>query len=97
MFGLAATVAQFVGPSRPELLGSSGELTLTTTSPIPGEASYEATCESDAEGTEMTLGGNFNMRLEVWEDGDALPPEESLRVRGRVHRDRRPVAGLAPH
>ena len=78
-FGGAALLAQVVGPSRPELLGSSGELTLTTTSPIPGEASFEASCQSDAAGTEMTLTGDLNMRLEVYDDGDAVPADIDAR------------------
>lgn len=72
VFGLAAAVAQFIGPSRPELLDRYGELTLTTTSPMPGEASIEAWCRSDAAGTEMTLSGDINMRLDVWDDGEEL-------------------------
>ena len=78
-FGGAALLAQVAGPSRPELLGRSGQLTLTTTSPIPGEASYEASCQSDAAGTEMTLTGDMNMRLEVYDDGDAVPADIDAR------------------
>jgi hypothetical protein len=73
--GGAALLAQIVGPSRPELLASSGQLTLTTTTPIPGEASFEASCRSDAAGTEMTLNGDLNMRLDVYDDGGTIPAD----------------------
>ena len=48
VFGGAALVAQFVGPSRPELLGSTGELTLTTTSPILSMNTFARSCGRSA-------------------------------------------------
>ena len=57
-------LGQVLGPSREELLETEGTMTLTLVAPSSETSSIMATCSLVASGTEFSISGDANMRLD---------------------------------
>lgn len=63
--GVGLLAGQNLGPSRAPLLHSQGSMSLLLDGPIAATASSPATCQSVADGTEISVSGDPNMHLET--------------------------------
>ena len=63
--GIGVLAGQNLGPSRAELLVGDGTLALTLDSPVPASGSGGASCNTVADGTEISVGGDANMALDL--------------------------------
>jgi len=63
--GIGLLAGQNLGPSRSELLVGDGTLALTLDSPVPASGSGGASCNTVVDGTEISVGGDANMALDL--------------------------------
>ena len=72
---LGLVAGQVLGPSRPELLHGEGTLTVHLTAPVRATGSVEATCATSAEGSDLQVSGDPNLRLDIFPDNPGAPPD----------------------
>jgi hypothetical protein len=60
---VGALLGQNLGPSREELILSTGTITLALDAPVADTATAEVSCTTVASGTEFSISGDPNMRL----------------------------------
>ncbi len=65
--GAGLLAGQNLGPVRAPLLHSDGSMTITLDGPIEATASGPATCSTVADGSELSIGGDPNLRLDTTE------------------------------
>lgn len=73
--GIGLIAGQTFGPSRPPLLGSEGTLTVTLTEPRATTGTGLATCSMDESGTELSVSGDSNLRLDILPDDPSVPAD----------------------
>jgi len=73
--GIGVLVGQIVGPSRPALIGNAGTVTVTLEGPKATTGNHDATCELTEAGTELQVGSDLNLRLDVIDDDPNAPAD----------------------
>jgi hypothetical protein len=79
VFGFGIVAGQVFGPARPELIHSEGQVTVTLTSPRATTGTGVATCATSSAGTELQVGGDSNLRLDIFPDDPAAPADVDQR------------------
>jgi hypothetical protein len=72
--GLGIVAGQILGPSRPDLDGSSGSLTVALSSPVVATATAPASCSFDSEG-QFQVSGDPNMRFQLAPEDPSIPAD----------------------
>lgn len=73
--GLGLLAGQNLGPSRPTLQATTGHVTVTLSSPRATTGSARATCAMDDGARELQVSGDPNLRLDIFPDNPAAPPD----------------------
>lgn len=73
--GVGVLAGQIVGPSRPDLMGAEGAITVTLESPKSATGSHDVTCMFTEAGTELQVSGDPNLRLDVIDDNPNAPAD----------------------
>jgi hypothetical protein len=79
LFALAAAVGlvigQNLGPARPELLHSEGVATVAVVTPAGTTGTTPVSCARDAAATELSVGGDPNLRLAILPVNSSVPAD----------------------
>jgi hypothetical protein len=75
MAGIGLIAGQNLGPSRPELQGFQGTMTIDLTAPRTTSGSVPVWCSMDAAGAELSLSSEGDVRLDILPDDPAVPAE----------------------
>lgn len=82
---LGLLAGQNLGPSRPTLHTTAGQVTVTLSSPRASTGSAPATCAMDDGARELQVSGDPNLRLDIFPDNPATPPDIDQREFVGVH------------
>jgi hypothetical protein len=74
ILGLGLLAGQVLGPSRPELRHGDGTVTVRLTAPVTATGSASATCAT-SDGSELQVSGDPNLRIDIFPDNPAAPPD----------------------
>ena len=77
--GVGLIAGQRLGPSRPPLEHFDGTLTVTLTAPRATTGSAPVSCAMDAAATELSVGGDPNLRLDIVPDDPTAPADVDQR------------------
>ena len=75
MVALGLVAGQVLGPSRPELRNGEGTVVVRLIAPVTAEGSAGATCATSDGAGEFQLSGDPNMRIDIFPDNPAAPPD----------------------
>lgn len=78
-FGLGVLVGQQVGPARPALALSEGELTVLVERPVEAQGSIVATCQAAMPGPDLQVSGDPDLRVDLLPDDPSAPADVDQR------------------
>ena len=79
MVGVGLIAGQNLGPSRPALQGYEGTMTINLTSPRPTSGTLPVWCSMDATGSELSVSGDTDVRLDILPDDPTVPADVDQR------------------
>jgi hypothetical protein len=73
--GIGLVAGQVLGPARPELRHGDGIVTVSLSAPVSAVGSASATCATSDGGRELQVSGDPNLRIDIFPDNPAAPPD----------------------
>lgn len=78
--GVGLIAGQALGPSRPPLDRYAGTLTVAVTAPQAATGSQPVTCSMDASGSDLLVGGDSHLRLDILPHDPSIPADVDQRA-----------------